>query len=267
MPSNEYCLHTVSVSYNYITFSGEGYGTYYGPKCNNPLRTISTYASGKTFCTDTEIDIGFEKIREECESDGLEFLDWQQVVANITHDEIAQIRVVEFGEVPAGKNITDPVRLSESFFGRVSNTLVCISRVLLLKKRLTMADDLGIRDELASPVEYGTLWILGHRSWGFNNCASPRIYQQIIQLALYTIKHSDMDIAISMDAGSSKSGHPASFWVTSSTSTILVHYPNTDGECRCASFLSLDDMFFCVSLSSDISQYLVRVATCSVKDR
>ncbi|KAH0028706.1 putative plasma membrane ferric-chelate reductase, partial [Aureobasidium melanogenum] len=124
MPSNEYCLHTVSVSYNYITFSGEGHGTYYGPKCLNPLRTISTYASGKTFCTDIEIAIGFEKIREECENDGLEFLDWQQVVANITHDDIARMKVVEFDEIPGGTNTTEPVRLSESFFGRVGNTLM-----------------------------------------------------------------------------------------------------------------------------------------------
>lgn len=144
MPSNEYCLHTVSVSYNYITFSGEGHGTYHGLKCLNPLRTISTYASGKTFCTDTEIAIGFEKIREECENDGFEFLDWQQVVANITHEAIAQMRVVEFDEVPTGTNTTEPVRLSESFFVRVGNTLVCISRLLLLLKRLTLADDLGI---------------------------------------------------------------------------------------------------------------------------
>lgn len=127
MPSNEYCLHAVSVSYNYITFSGEGYGTYYGPKCLNPLRTISTYASGKTFCTDDEIFAGFEKIRRECEDDGLEFLDWQQVVANITHDNIAKMRVVEFDEVPAGINITDSVRLSKSFFERVGDTLVCMS--------------------------------------------------------------------------------------------------------------------------------------------
>lgn len=127
MPSSEYCLHSVSVSYNYITFSGEGHGTYYGPKCINPLRTISTYASGKMFCTDTEISIGFEKIRGECESDGLEFLDWQHIIANITRDDIAQMRVIEFDEAPAGTNIIDPVRLSESFFGRVGNTLVCIS--------------------------------------------------------------------------------------------------------------------------------------------
>jgi len=120
-------LHAVSVSYNYITFSGEGYGTYYGPKCLNPLRTISTYASGKTFCTDDEIFAGFEKIRRECEDDGLEFLDWQQVVANITHDNIAKMRVVEFDEVPAGINITDSVRLSKSFFERVGDTLVCMS--------------------------------------------------------------------------------------------------------------------------------------------
>lgn len=144
MPSNEYCLHAVSVSYNYLTFSGEGHGTYYGPKCINPLWTISTYASGKTFCTDNEIAIGFEKIRKECESDGLAFLDWQQVVANITHDDIAQMRVVEFEEVSAGTNITNPVRLSKSFLGRVSNTLVCMSQLLLFSKQLTLADDLGV---------------------------------------------------------------------------------------------------------------------------
>lgn len=126
MPSNEYCLHAVSVSYNYITFSGEGYGTYYGPKCLNPLRTISTYASGKTFCTDKELSIGFETIRKECEDDGLEFLDWQQVVANVTDDDIAQMRVVEFDEVSEGSNVTDPVRLSNSFHERVGNTLVRI---------------------------------------------------------------------------------------------------------------------------------------------
>jgi ferric-chelate reductase len=96
------------------------------------------------FCTDIELAIGFEKIREECEHDGFESLDWQQLVANITHDDIAHIKVVEFDEIPAGTNTTEPVRLSKTFFGRVGNTLVCISRLLLLLKRLTLTDDLGI---------------------------------------------------------------------------------------------------------------------------
>lgn len=126
MPTNEYCLHSVSVSYNYITFSGEGYNTYYGPKCLNPLRIISTYASGKTICTDKEIEDGFEKIRRECEKANLEVLDWRQVVANITDDDITRMRVVEFDEIPSGTNITEPVRLTSSFFERVDNTLVCL---------------------------------------------------------------------------------------------------------------------------------------------
>lgn len=125
MPTNEYCLHSVSVSYNYITFSGEGYNTYYGPKCLNRLRTISTYASGKTICTDKEIQIGFEKIRRECENDDLEFLDWRHVVTNITDDDIAGMRIVELDEIPNGTNVTEPVRLAKSFFQRVDNTLVC----------------------------------------------------------------------------------------------------------------------------------------------
>lgn len=124
MPTNEYCLHSVSVSYNYITFPGEGYNTYNGPKCLNPLRTISTYASGKLLCTDKEIQVGFEKIRRECEKDDLEFLDWRHIVANITDDDIATMRVVEFDETPSGTNVTEPVRLAKSFFQRVDNTLV-----------------------------------------------------------------------------------------------------------------------------------------------
>jgi hypothetical protein len=124
MPANQYCLNSVSVAYNYITFSGEGYNTYYGPKCLNPLRTISTYASGTTFCTDKEIQIGFEKIRKECEKEELEFLDWRHIVANITNDDIAKMRVVEFDGIPTGENVTEPIRLSEAFFHRVGNTLV-----------------------------------------------------------------------------------------------------------------------------------------------
>lgn len=130
MPPNEYCLHSVSVSYNYITFSGEGYNTYYGPKCLNPLRTISTYASGKTRCTDKEIQIGFEKIRRECEKDDFEFLDWRQIVANITDNDIASMRLVEFDEIPSGTNVTEPVRLAKSFFQRVDNTLVCFTATM-----------------------------------------------------------------------------------------------------------------------------------------
>jgi len=126
LPSNEYCLHSVSVSYNYITFSGKGYNTYYGPKCLNPLRTISTYASGKMLCTDKEIQIGFEKIRRECEKDDFEFLDWRHIVANITDNDIASMRLVEFDEIPSGTNVTEPVRLAKSFFQRVDNTLVCL---------------------------------------------------------------------------------------------------------------------------------------------
>jgi hypothetical protein len=162
MPINEYCLNSVSVSYNYITFPGEGYNTYYGPKCLNPLRTISTYASGKTFCTDKEIHVGFEKIRKECEKDELEFLDWRHIVANITNDDIAKMRVVEFDEIPTGKNVTEPIRLSEALFQRVSNTLVCLPHLSPRFSPLTSSDNLGVRDELASSVGLRSLRILGH---------------------------------------------------------------------------------------------------------
>jgi hypothetical protein len=161
MPTNEYCLHSVSVSYNYITFSREGYNTYYGPKCLNPLRTISTYASGKTLCTDKEIQVGFEKIHRECEKDGLEFLDWRYVVANITNDDIAKMRVVEFNEIPTGTNVTEPVRLSRAFFHRVGNTLVRLPQLLSRSRQLTSTDDLGVRDELASSIGLRSLWFLG----------------------------------------------------------------------------------------------------------
>ncbi|KAG2168769.1 hypothetical protein JADG_008508 [Aureobasidium aubasidani] len=114
----------LSVSYNYITFAGDGYGTYNGPKCLNPLRTISTYASGKTFCTEKEIQVGFDKIRKECNNEDLEFLNWQELVANVTEGDIAGMRVVEFDELPTGMNITEPVRLSRSFLDRVGNTLM-----------------------------------------------------------------------------------------------------------------------------------------------
>ena len=124
LPTNQYCLHSVSTSYNYLTFSGPGYGSFYGPKCLNPTRIVSTFASGKTFCTDREIDIGFEKIREECEHQSFEFPNWRELTANITDDDIAQMRVVDFGEIPPMVNTTEPVRVSEPFFERVDTTLV-----------------------------------------------------------------------------------------------------------------------------------------------
>jgi hypothetical protein len=170
MPTNEYCLNSVSVSYNYITFSGEGYNTYNGPKCLNPLRTISTYASGTTFCTDKEIEIGFEKIRRDCAKDELEFLDWRHVVANVTNDDITRMRVVDFDEIPTGQNVTNPIRLSEAFFQRVDNTLVSLVQLLSNFKKLTPTDGLGVRSELASPVRLCPIWILGCSSGRLDGC-------------------------------------------------------------------------------------------------
>jgi hypothetical protein len=167
VPANEYCLNSVSVSYNYITFSGEGYNTYYGPKCLNPLRTISTYASGKTFCTEKEIEIGFEKIRKDCEKDELEFLDWRHLVANITNDDITKMRIVDFDEIPTGNNVTKSVRISESFFQRVDDTLVRLPQSLSSSSQLTFTDGLGVRSELAPPVRLRPLWVLG--------CSSGRV--------------------------------------------------------------------------------------------
>lgn len=174
MPTNEYCLHSVSVSYNYITFSGEGYNTYYGPKCLNPLRTISTYASGKTLCTDKEIQVGFEKIRRECEKDEFEFLDWRHVVANTTDDDIAKMRIVEFDEIPSGTNVTEPVRLSRAFFHRVGNTIVRLPQSLLRSRQLTYTDDLGVRDELALSIKLRSLWFLGYCSRYLGNLSSSQ---------------------------------------------------------------------------------------------
>jgi hypothetical protein len=170
MPTNEYCLNSVSVSYNYITFSGEGYNTYNGPKCLNPLRTISTYASGKTFCTDKETETGFERIRKDCEKDELEFLDWRHIVANVTNDDITRMRVVGFDEIPTGQNVTNPTRLSEAFFQRVDNTLVSLIQLLSNFKKLTSTDGLGVRSELASPVRLCPIRILGCNSGRFDDC-------------------------------------------------------------------------------------------------
>jgi hypothetical protein len=124
MPANEYCLHTISSSYNYITFTGEGYGTYRGLRCLNPLRIASTYATGRTVCTEKEIYAGFERIRRECEKNEYTFPDWQKLTANVTDDDIMHMRIVDFEEVPRGTNITEPIRLSKEFIERIGNTLV-----------------------------------------------------------------------------------------------------------------------------------------------
>jgi hypothetical protein len=245
MPTNEYCLHSISVSYNYITFSGEGYNTYYGPRCLNPLRTISTYASGKTLCTDKEIKVGFEKIRRE-------FLDWRHVVANITDDDIAKMRVVEFDEIPTGTNITEPVRLSKSFFRRVGNTLVCPLQLLSRFRQLTSIDDLGVRDELASSIGLCSLWFLGCYIRCLGTCPSSQSQLCVSTLVSHASKQDSTNNALIMDVDQGKSDHPASIWLASPTSSILVYHPDTYGEHRCNSFLSSYDISFCIPLSSDI---------------
>jgi hypothetical protein len=261
MPTNEYCLHSVSVSYNYITFSGEGYNTYYGPKCLNPLRTISTYASGKTFCTDKEIQIGFEKIRKECEKEELEFLDWRHIVANVTDDNIARMKVVEFDEIPTGENVTEPIRLSEAFFHRVDNTLVCLPQLLFRFRQLTFTEHLGVRDELASSVGLRSIRVLGHCFMCLGYRSFSQNWQYVV-LASHAVKQNAANHALSVDVGQSQLNYSASVWLTSSTPPLLVHDPHTHGERYCDSFLSLYDISLCISLSFDIQQHLVRTSLC-----
>ena len=123
-PKNQWCLNSVSTSYNYLTFTGAGYGSWAGPKCQNHKRIISTYASGKVFCSDPEIVAGFERIREDCRHNEMEFPDWRKVVENVSDEDIRGMRVVEFGEIPSMENVTEPVILSRAFFDRVDATLV-----------------------------------------------------------------------------------------------------------------------------------------------
>lgn len=125
-------------------------------------------------------------------------------------------------------------------------------------RQLTSTDDLGVRNELASSVGLRPLWLLGYRFRRLSNRQSSQDQQYIVLLAPRAVEQDSTSYALSVDMDQSQLDYPASIWLASSTSSVLVHNPNTHGEHCCGSFLSIHDIPFCISLSSDIQQHLVR---------
>ncbi|KAL1855242.1 hypothetical protein VTK73DRAFT_8589 [Phialemonium thermophilum] len=120
---NQVCVTAISLAYSkYLTFAGVGNGKATKAMCINPLEVASIYAAARRYCKPEDWEPGFRYVRGECTGSGFDMLPESAVARYLTDDAVRAMRVVDFKEVKAKTNLTEPVMISESYFYRVFHT-------------------------------------------------------------------------------------------------------------------------------------------------
>ncbi|EAW22133.1 ferric reductase family protein [Aspergillus fischeri NRRL 181] len=124
IPPNERCVTAVYTAYHYISFSGRPNKGLWAPRCRNRLRVLSIYAASVVYCSDAERETGFAQLEDQCrEYAGVDLIPREEFAANLTHEVIGRMRVVEFGELPNKEPVDTPILISESYYSRVFRTI------------------------------------------------------------------------------------------------------------------------------------------------
>jgi hypothetical protein len=126
LKKDQYCFDAVYEAYSDLVFEGNTPDDYWNMTCTNPLKLISMYSSGITYCTEKEINSGATVLAGYCMEYGpFELIPISDFAENLTAQQLQTIRVVDYEEIPATENITVPVMLSQSYYKASYRTIVC----------------------------------------------------------------------------------------------------------------------------------------------
>lgn len=122
------CMVSIAEALSRLRFTGPPNSTYLTDVCTNKVYTYSLYAAGKCYCSMSEILDGLHVLDRDCEKGGLKRIPYGDIEPDLSDEFIANLRVVEFGEVNKGTPLLEPVLISHDYFGRAFRTNV--SRLL-----------------------------------------------------------------------------------------------------------------------------------------
>jgi hypothetical protein len=125
LKKDQICFDAVYEAYSELVFAGNTADDYWNMTCTNPLKLVSMYASGITYCSKQEISSGSTVLAEYCNEYGpFKLTPISEFAASLTPNIIQTIRVVDYEEIPATENITVPILLSKSYFSASYRTVV-----------------------------------------------------------------------------------------------------------------------------------------------
>jgi hypothetical protein len=125
LKKDQVCFDAVYEAYEELVFAGNAPDDYWIMTCTNPLKLVSMYASGITYCTEHEISSGTALLAQYClEYGDVGLIPISNFAENLTAEHIRTIKVVDYGEIPATENITVPILLSQSYYALSYRTVV-----------------------------------------------------------------------------------------------------------------------------------------------
>ncbi|KAJ5151218.1 uncharacterized protein N7482_010470 [Penicillium canariense] len=134
MPKNQQCLFSVYLPISSLPFpssesssphngsSSSSNGSYsltranLGAVCQGTLALTSVYAGGLVYCSSSEVEAGFEYIRQICAKSDYKLPDLTTIAKKLTDNYISSLKVINSGDISANDTLTVPVLISSSYF-------------------------------------------------------------------------------------------------------------------------------------------------------
>jgi ferric-chelate reductase len=124
MKPDQICLQSIYEANNYLVFAGDDPVAIYMNACQNPLKVCSMYATGRTYCSEDEVESGAKYINETCLTYALApILPIEQCTGEYDVGDAALngLTRVEMGSLDVHEDL---VVLSPTYFGLTHRTLV-----------------------------------------------------------------------------------------------------------------------------------------------
>jgi hypothetical protein len=126
-PDSARCVTSIYSAYGDLTFASVGSSSYYEALCQNPLEVISIYAASTVYCQHSDLQAGITYLSNRCEQyGGIQLLPWSDLSTNLTQLAIDQMKVIDYGEVPAAEVLNVSVLISKSYFDLTFETEVSL---------------------------------------------------------------------------------------------------------------------------------------------
>jgi hypothetical protein len=98
--------------------------------CQGTLALTSVYAGGLVYCSSSEVEAGFEYIRQICAKSDYKLPDLTTIAKKLTDNYISNLKVINKGDISANDTLTVPVLISSSYFKLSYRSVVSILFIL-----------------------------------------------------------------------------------------------------------------------------------------
>ncbi|PYI02456.1 FRE family ferric-chelate reductase [Aspergillus sclerotiicarbonarius CBS 121057] len=122
--TDEGCVTAVYTALGYLSFAGEPADGLWEPRCQNPLKVISIYASSDVHCTPDEQTAGIAQLEGFCREFGkVDLIPRAQLAENLTRHALSRMPVVDYLEISRSQRLPTPVLISPTYYRRTFETI------------------------------------------------------------------------------------------------------------------------------------------------